>query len=70
MDSHHINMQLSYRSEALSKKKLQIKLPRPITKFFDMQFTHEDQFNNIWQSLSKELYVEARLLNFRTIRSS
>lgn len=52
-DSHHISMQLSYRSEALSKKKLQVRLPRPLTKFFDVQFTHEDQFKTIWKGLQR-----------------
>lgn len=70
VDSHHINMQLSYRSEALSKKKLQVRVPRPLTKFFDMQFTHEDQFKSIWKGIQLELYVEARLLNFRAVKSS
>jgi hypothetical protein len=40
LDNQHINMQMSYKSETLSKKKIQVRVPRPIIKFFDIQFTH------------------------------
>lgn len=48
LESQYISMQMSYKSESLTKKKLQVRLPRPIIKFFDIQFTHEEQFKGIW----------------------
>lgn len=63
-------MQISYKTERDRKGKVSIKIPRPITKFMDIKFTHEAQFNEIWTSTKNEVYMLPRNLNFQLIKST
>lgn len=62
LDDHCFSIQISYKTDSMSKKKINFKVPLPVLQLLRPQFVYEDKFISEWESLTNELFVRPRRL--------
>lgn len=69
LEAGNFNIQLSYKTDSINKKKVNFKAVFPFAQLIKPQFIYEEQFINAWSHMENEYYIKPKLLDFKNIRS-
>lgn len=69
IESGSFNIQISYKSDSVNKKKVNFKAILPFVQLIKPEFIYEEQFMNAWNHMEEEYYVKPKPLDFKNIRS-
>jgi hypothetical protein len=69
LENNGFNIQLSYKTDSMSKKKINFKVPLPLIQLIRPEFIYEEKFSNDWNCLQNELYLKPKRLDCTYLRS-
>lgn len=69
LDENSFSVQIAYKTDSMSKKKINFKVPLPILQLLRPEFIYEDKFRLDWNSLNNELFIRPKRLNFNELRT-
>ena len=52
LDDNAFSIQISYKTDSMSKKKINFKVPLPVLQLVKPEFVYEDKFRSDWNSLT------------------